>query len=136
MGGNCGTRISVCSGYIPTAISLTVLLEYLVAMNVNLIATGMRPHALPLSEVGGGVGGEVEDLLDTMMTAGPTGTETETVQNAMMMTTAPEEAVAVVLTTIDSMPVGTVDTVTHPKILMGYLASLSLSTLSLLRLLR
>jgi hypothetical protein len=104
-------------------------------MNVNLIATGTRPHALHLSEVEGGVGGGVEDSLDTMTTADPTGIEIETVRNVMMMTMAPEEVVAVaLLTTIDSMPVGTEDTATHPKILMGYLASRS--TLSLLRLLR
>jgi hypothetical protein len=103
-------------------------------MNVNLIATGTRPHALPLSEVEGEGGGEGEDSLDTMTTADPTGIEIETVRNAMMMTMAPEEVVAVALTTIDSMllPVGTEDTVTHLKILMGYLASHS--TLSLLRL--
>jgi hypothetical protein len=106
----------------------------LVAMNVNLIATGTRPHGLHLSEVEGGVGGGVEDSLDTMTTADPTGIEIETVRNVMMMTMAPEEVVAVaLLTTIDSMPVGTEDTATHPKILMGYLASRS--TLSLLRLL-
>ena len=124
----------MCSIWIPTVILLTVLLEYLVAMNVNLIATGTRPHAPPLSEVGGEVGGEVEDLLDTMTTADPTGIEIETARNAMMMTMAPEEVVAVALTTIDSMllPVGMEDTVTHPKILMGYLANHS--TLSLLRL--
>ena len=132
MGGKCWTRISVCSICIPAAIILTVLLKYLVVMNVNLIATGTRLPALPPSEVEGEVGGEVEDSLDTMTTADPTGIEIESVRNAMRMTMAQEEVVAVALTTIDSMPIGTEGTVTYLKIIMGYLASHS--TPSLLRL--
>ena len=120
----------------PPAIVLTVLLEYLVAMNVNLFATGTTPRALLLSELEGGVEVEVEDSLDTMTTADPTGIEIENVRSAMTMTMAPEEVVAVALTTIDSMPIGTRDTVTHLKILMGYLASHSILSLLRLRLLR
>lgn len=92
------------------------------------------PHALALSGVEGAVGGEVEDSLDTMTTADPTGTEIVTARNAMKMTIALEEVAAVALSTIDSMPVGTEDIVTHPKTPMGYLASHSI--LSLLHLLR
>jgi hypothetical protein len=132
VGGICGTRISVCRVCIPTAIVLTVLL---VATNVNLIATGTTPHALALSGVEGEVGGEVEDSPpDTTTTADPTGIEIETVRNVMMTTIVPEEVVAVALSAIDSMPIGTEDIITHPKIPMGYLASHSI--LSLLRLLR
>lgn len=131
MGGICGTRTSVCRVCIPTAIVLTVLL---VARNVNLIATGTTPHALALSGVEGGVGGEVEVSPGTMTTADPTGIEIENVRNVTMTTMAPEEVVAVALSATDSMPIGTEDIVTHPKIPMGYLASHSI--LSLLRLLR
>ena len=84
------------------------------------------PHALALSGVEGGVGGEVEDSLDTMTTADPTGTEIVTARNAMKMSMALGEVVAVALSTIDSMPVGTEDIVTHLKIPMGYLASHSI----------
>ena len=103
-------------------------------MNVNLIAIGTTPHAQALSGVGVGVGGEVEDSPDTMTTADLTGIAIETVRNVMMTTMAPEEVVAVALSAIDSMPIGTEDIVMHPKIPMGYLASRS--TLSLLHLLR
>ena len=126
MGGICGTRVSVCSACITTGIVLTVLLEYLVATNVNHIATGTTPHVPALSGAEGEVAGEVEDSLGTMTTADPTGTEIETVRNAMMMNTAPQEVVAVALLTIDSMPIGTEDIVTHPKMPMGYLASHSI----------
>ena len=134
MGGICGTRISVSIVHFPTAIVLAVSWDYSVATNVNLIATGTMLHALALSEVEGGVGGEVEDSLDMTTTADPTGTEIVTARNAMKMSMALEEVVAVALSTIDSIPVGTEDIVTHPKIPMGYLASHSI--LSLLHLLR
>jgi hypothetical protein len=134
MGGICGTRVSVCSVCITTAIVLTVLLGFLVATNVNHIATGTTPHAPALSGAEGEVAGEVEDSLDTMTTVDPTGIEIETVRNAMMMNTVPQEVVAVDLLTIDSMPVGTEDIVTHPKMPMGYPASHSI--LRHLRLLR
>ncbi|KAH9081820.1 hypothetical protein EDB83DRAFT_587399 [Lactarius deliciosus] len=91
-------------------------------------------RALLLSGVVGGVVGEGGDSLGTMTTADLTGTEIETVRNAMMMTMAPEEEEAVALTTIDLMPAGTEDTVTHLKTLMKYLASHSIPSLLRLRL--
>lgn len=124
----------MCSVCVPTALELTVVLGYLVAMNVNHFATGTTPHGLLLSGAEVAVAGEAGDSLGMMTTADPTGTEIGTVRNAMMMTIAPEEEVAVALTTIDSMLVGTEDTATHLKTLMGYLANHSIPSLLCLRL--